>query len=320
MLDDLLDILACPGCKAAVRREGDTLRCTRVECGASFPIVDGRPVLIWEPRSLFRLERFREPRDLLRRSRFAALAHRVLPSLEHNLTRRANYERFCRMVKETAQRPRVLNLEIFRRCDGLDRLRSDPGLRLVTVNLTFAEHVDLIADGHDLPFRDGSFDAVAAHAILDHVIDPERVLSEIHRVLEPGGLAYAEAPFLQPVHLGSHDYLRFTPLGARRLLRQFEVIDHGVANGPGMVFGIAYASFLEAFFTTPILRRAAFQFARLTGFWLKWWDRFLVRRPAGWDSVGGSWFLLRRSDSVVADREIARHYAGSQADHVFVRP
>ena len=320
MNDALLDVLACPGCKSPLRLEAEHLLCTAAGCGGRFPIVAGRPVLIWEPRSLFDVAAFREPRDLLRRGRFAIWAHRVLPGLEHNLTREANYERFRRLVKELAPLPRVLNIEIFRRCDGLDQIRADPGLSLVTQNLTFAEHVDLIADGHDLPFRDASFDAVAAHAVLDHFADPERVMSEVHRVLRPGGLAYAEAPFLQPVHLGRHDFLRFTPLGARRLLRRFEIVDHGVANGPGMVLGIAYASFLEAFFETPVLRRAAFQFARLTGFWLKWWDRFLVRRPAGWDSIAGSWFLVRRSEAVASEREITRAFAGSQTDHVFARP
>ena len=320
VIDEFLDLLACPGCRSELRLEAGRLRCTSDGCGGTFPVVDGRPVLIWEPRSVFDVAAFREPRNLLRRSRFAIWAQGWLPGLEHNLTRQANYERFRRMVKEAAPLPRVLNIEIFRRCDGLEQLRSDPGLWLLTQNLTFGDHVDLIADGHDLPFRDASFDAVTAHAVLDHFADPDRVMAEVHRVLKPRGLAYAEAPFLQPVHLGRHDYLRFTPLGARRLLRRFEVVDHGVANGPGMVLGIAYASFLEAFFETPILRRAAFLFARLTGFWLKWWDRLLVRRPAGWDSIAGTWFLLRRSDSVATDREITHHYEGSQRDHVFGRP
>ena len=44
MIDrDLLDILACPVCKTAVRLEGERLICTR--CGRRYPIRDGIPAM-----------------------------------------------------------------------------------------------------------------------------------------------------------------------------------------------------------------------------------------------------------------------------------
>jgi uncharacterized protein YbaR (Trm112 family) len=45
---DLLDILACPKCKTPVVQEGDTLRCTNTNCGLSYPIRDGIPVMLIE--------------------------------------------------------------------------------------------------------------------------------------------------------------------------------------------------------------------------------------------------------------------------------
>ena len=44
------------------------------------------------------------------------------------------------------------------------------------------------ADVHELPFEDGSFDAVFVHAVLQHVREPLRALAEMHRVLKPGGV------------------------------------------------------------------------------------------------------------------------------------
>lgn len=38
------------------------------------------------------------------------------------------------------------------------------------------------ADGLSLPFESGSFDTVACHDVLEHVLDPERFLSEMTRV------------------------------------------------------------------------------------------------------------------------------------------
>lgn len=45
----------------------------------------------------------------------------------------------------------------------------------------------LAGDAHDLPFPDGSFDAVVAELMLCSVAFPERALGEARRVLRPGG-------------------------------------------------------------------------------------------------------------------------------------
>ena len=42
-------------------------------------------------------------------------------------------------------------------------------------------------DARDLPFRDGSFDAVCCFAALYLIEEPMRALAEIVRVLAPGG-------------------------------------------------------------------------------------------------------------------------------------
>lgn len=47
MIDkELLEILACPKCKAEVRLEGETIICTNPQCGLRYPIRDGIPVML----------------------------------------------------------------------------------------------------------------------------------------------------------------------------------------------------------------------------------------------------------------------------------
>lgn len=53
----------------------------------------------------------------------------------------------------------------------------------------------LTADGQDIPFRDARFDAVINFGIIHHVLDWRRCLSEIERVLKPGGFFYFEEIF-----------------------------------------------------------------------------------------------------------------------------
>jgi SAM-dependent methyltransferase len=48
-----------------------------------------------------------------------------------------------------------------------------------------------VHDAQTLPYPDGSFDAVVANHMLYHVADKWRALSEIYRVLVPGGRLYA---------------------------------------------------------------------------------------------------------------------------------
>jgi SAM-dependent methyltransferase len=58
------------------------------------------------------------------------------------------------------------------------------------------EHVDML----DMQFEEESFDCVIANHVLEHVSDVARALSEIRRVLKPGGLAILQTPYSDKLH------------------------------------------------------------------------------------------------------------------------
>ncbi|WP_113154400.1 class I SAM-dependent methyltransferase [Nitratireductor sp. OM-1] len=66
-------------------------------------------------------------------------------------------------------------------------------------------------DGVSLPFPDESFDLVFSNQVLEHVRYPEKVLSEVRRVLEGGGLFVGQTSQLEPYH--SFSYWNFTIYG-----------------------------------------------------------------------------------------------------------
>jgi SAM-dependent methyltransferase len=168
----------------------------------------------------------------------------------------------------------------------------------------FGSRVAIIADAHDVPFLEGSFDGVVAQAVLEHVVDPYRCAAEIHRVLKVGGLVYAETPFLFPVHLGPYDFTRFTPGGHRRLFRYFTEVESGVIGGPGMALALSIRSFVRSCLGEGAIALAADVVLPFFIFWLKYWDRWLLRSPQAADYAATMYFLGSKTDEPVPDRAI----------------
>src|SRR2546426_5150654 len=92
--------------------------------------------------------------------------------------------------------------------------------------------VDVAADAEALPFPDCVFQRVECDAVLEHVRDPRRVMSEIRRVLAPGGYAHLVTPFCHPLHEYPRDYQRFTLDGLKELGLGMEVVAEGWRTGP----------------------------------------------------------------------------------------
>jgi SAM-dependent methyltransferase len=72
--------------------------------------------------------------------------------------------------------------------------RETVGVDIDAGALAGQDRETVVADMRAVPFADGSFASVLAAHSLEHVPDPERVLAEAARVLEPGGVAVFLTP------------------------------------------------------------------------------------------------------------------------------
>jgi SAM-dependent methyltransferase len=54
-------------------------------------------------------------------------------------------------------------------------------------------------DIHQIPFPDNTFTVVLCNHVLEHVADDIKAMSEMHRVLRPGGFAIMQIPFFNPI-------------------------------------------------------------------------------------------------------------------------
>lgn len=84
---------------------------------------------------------------------------------------------------------------------------------------------DILGVGEELPFKDGTFDAVLSNAVLEHVRDPFKCAREIVRVLKPGGEVYCCYPLISPVHGYPNHYFNATPQGLMLLFQDGIEID-----------------------------------------------------------------------------------------------
>jgi len=191
--------------------------------------------------------------------------------------------------------------------NGTGELYEDRRARVVAFDIYGSPMTQFIGDAHAIPIATGAVDAVVVQAVLEHVLDPGRVAAEIHRVLRPGGVVYAETPFLQQVHAGPYDFTRFTSSGHRHLFRAFEQIDAGPVAGPGTQVLWSVDHLARGLFRSEI----AGKLVRGLCFWLRWLDR-LVPRAFAMDGASAYYFLGRRSERELTPREIVEYYQGAQ--------
>ncbi len=74
---------------------------------------------------------------------------------------------------------------------------------------------DFLADAHAIPFQDNTFAAVLSYAVLEHLHTPIVALSEIQRVLKPGGIYIGTVSLGEPFH---ESYVHLTPWGLLALV------------------------------------------------------------------------------------------------------
>jgi SAM-dependent methyltransferase len=80
------------------------------------------------------------------------------------------------------------------------------------------DHIDFYADlNGPLPLDDGSFDTVLLTDVLEHISNPNSLVSELSRVLRPRGILLCTTPFFYWLHEEPHDYYRYTEFALRRL-------------------------------------------------------------------------------------------------------
>jgi SAM-dependent methyltransferase len=79
-------------------------------------------------------------------------------------------------------------------------------------------------DGRQIPFQSETFDAILCTEVLEHVLDYQTLVNEMHRVLRPGGIILVTVPWSARWHYIPYDYFRYSPSALRSIFTEFESI------------------------------------------------------------------------------------------------
>ncbi len=146
-------------------------------------------------------------------------------------------------------------------------------------------------------------DGVWVQAVIQCVLEPQRVADEIRRVLKPDGVVFSTCPFMQQVVEGAYDYTRFTLSGHRWLYRGFEQIDAGLTKGSGavLVWSIRY------FIRSLGLGRKPSYILSLPFFWLRFFGNAKYNNLTS-DAASGTYFFGAKSGKTLSPKEIVAYY------------
>jgi SAM-dependent methyltransferase len=298
----------CPVDHQLLNRSENFLICTT--CQTAFPIIHGVPILINENNSVFRISDYTSGQAYEGASGYGGTTDKTSGI-------RRLYRSFARYLSEAAVPGSGFDAakHILTENPNAKILAIGSGERAYSGNailtdVAFAKDIQCICDAHDIPFPDAYFDAVFADSVLEHVCDPQRCVSEITRVLKPGGYVMAVTPFLQPVHMGAYDFTRFTYLGHRRLFRFYDDVQSGMCGGPGYSAIHLLRNLFLSLSDQPRIRSYLRLIALLITFPLRYLDKLFSRTQGAYNSACAFYFFGRKRIQPISDRDILSMFRG----------
>lgn len=299
----------CPICKTGkINIEVDIAHCINIKCKSQFYVLNGKPVLIDFNKSVIRKENFTEnsgksevPRTddkfiiKIKRTLFGdgSVTRKNLEYLENHFHHRDNLK--------------ILIIGGGTIGSGMNNFYKAFKKNILAFDIYNNPNIQFIADAHNIPIKNKIFDLIIIQAVLEHVLNPYKVVDECQRLLKIDGLIYAETPFMQQVHEGAYDFMRFTDSGHRYLFKNFSILKSGPVAGVGtsLLWSISY--FFGGLFRSIMVKNIV----RVFFFWLRYFD-FLVPDSHNIDGASGVYFIGKKSEIVLSEDEIITYYNGSQ--------
>lgn len=134
---------------------------------------------------------------------------------------------FTKKYKVLHMAPEQSFFKRFKKLKNLDYMTAD----------LFSPIVDVKADILALPFENETFDIVFCNHVLEHIKDDHKAMSELFRVLKPGGWGILQVPLKQSLEKTYEDFSITDPKEKQKYFGQYDHVRW---------YGLDYFSRLEA--------------------------------------------------------------------------
>lgn len=303
--------LACP-CenKSPLIRLEKSFICNKYDCVHnseidSFPIFNEIPVLISEKKT-DTVCQVKIGKTYINRSSSKINYLKKIIKGANKITKN-NCEKFIRKIFSHNKRPKILVIGGGEKGDGTEKLWKEEKIEIHSIDIYGSETVDAICDAHYLPLKDNYYDGVWIQAVLEHVVEPHKVVNEIHRVLKKNGLVYAETPFLQPVHEGAYDFTRYTVLGHRYLFKNFKLLGMGGLGGPEKFFVLSFKYLIWSITRSKLVAKI---FSLILGIFLRPIS-FFTNEASIYDASSGVYFFGKKNNKInINHKDLISLYKG----------
>jgi SAM-dependent methyltransferase len=247
MRHDILPLLRCPASHEALLVKDELL--IGQESGFSYPIIHGCPIFL------------------------PAEARQGLIIKEDHISNILPEEVTRRMI-ETAGL--VLNLSA-----GGTSIK--PG-NSIEVEYSIFHNTDVVADAHNLPFRDSVFSGIVCMNAFEHYRQPHVVANELHRVLKPNGWILIHTAFIQPIHEAPYHFFNCTKYGLAEWFQDFQDVAIEVSANFHPLYGLSWLlSDLDLYCYTHCGHEASAEFQKLSlGEVINFWRDSATREDEKW--------------------------------------
>jgi SAM-dependent methyltransferase len=303
--------LTCP-CenKSPLVRLKKSFICNNNDCNHSseidsFPIFNDIPVLISEKKTDTVCQVKFGKTYVDRSSSKVTYLKKIIKGV--NKITENNCEKFVKKILSHNKKPKVLVIGGGEKGDGTRKLWKEEKIKIHSIDIYRSENVDIVCDAHYLPLQDGYYDGVWIQAVLEHVVEPHKVVNEIHRVLKKDGLVYAETPFLQPVHEGAYDFTRYTVLGHRYLFKNFKLLGMGGMGGPEKFFASSFKYLIWSITRSKLVAKI---FGLILGIFLRPISLF-TNEASIYDASSGVYFFGKKNNKInINHKDLISLYKG----------
>ena len=290
------DYCICPICRGDLAQQNDNLTC--VACQHRYPIENGIPVLLPDYEDNLQ-ERYQENYENI-----AQTFIDTNKSHTDNVTGR--HETLLNFVGSKHDNQRVLDIGSSHAL-YLDKIQADfkVALDIAVTYLRLIPHstniVPVQGDAEKLPFKKGFFDIIIIADILEHVLDPEKLVEHVKSICHENTRVFVHIPWQEDLtpylstsyefsHLRSFDTFYFTHLWRDFSILRWKDTFPAIAKSPiiftleGKLPRFIYNALVWAYYYLPNVasRDDAWrqrQYAKLPAgeWWLLWFYRPVFR-------------------------------------------